>query len=185
ISSGNDLYLISHRGDDTISYRIENEKETILELVGNITLGRLDSIELFHGAPVPGEAFQVIRKNGVKEYTVREGETVVGTIKERKEGLDYRDADGRLIYTADFSTGSVCEEEESVADIVAVVTLTPRLGRAKKDILLIKGPEGEIAGKYYYALRNLELALDGSRAADRHIAAVLAIMADTKLQLAK
>lgn len=183
---GKELFLISKREGDTISYLIANEeKEAVFDVVVKLFKGRVDSIELFAQKSVAGADILITREQNAKEYTVREGKQVLGTIKARKEGLFFAGADDTVCYSTCFAAEHISEEEAAVEGIMTLVTLTPHSERAQANILLIKDTGGEVLGKYYYPLRNLEMVKDIYSAIEMLIVLALAIMADAKLQLAK
>jgi len=181
---GKELYLISKREGDTIGYRVENEeKEAVFDAVGKLIQGRVDSIELCAQESDAGADILVTREQNAKEYSVREGERVLGTIKVRKEGLVFAGADDTVCYLASFADEHISEEDEAVEGIMTLVTLGMISRGAKANKLLIKGPGDKVLGKYFFPLRNLDLTDDRNNLVDRRIAVVLAVMADAKLQL--
>lgn len=180
---GKELYLISKREGDTISYRVENEERVaVFDAIAKLTKGRVDSIKLCAQEPDAGADILVTRVQGAKEYTVWEGERILGAISVRKDGLYFVGAADKVCYSASFAVPSIPEEEEAVEGIMTLVTFRT-FSYAKKDIVSIKGPDDEVVGKYFFALRNLSLTEDRNNFADRRVAVVLAIMADVKLQL--
>lgn len=182
---GRELFLFSNSEGDTISYRVENEeREVVFEAVGKLAKGRVDSLKLFAPKSDAGADIFIIREQGAKEYKVREGEQVIGSITMRKAGLSFAGADDRVDYAASFADENISEEEEAVAGIMTLVTLQT-FSQAKANILLIRGSDDKVLGKYFFPLRNLDLVDDGGNLASRRIAVVLAIMADVKLQLQK
>lgn len=181
-----ELYLISERHDDEISYRVENaEKAAEYEAVGKIINGRVYSLKLCaHGSEAMADIL-VAREHGAKQYVVCEGEQVLGTIKVRKEGSFFTGVDDTVRYSTGFAAGDISEEDEAVEGIMTLVTLGMISRGAKANTLVIKGSGGEVLGKYFFPLRNLELITNGNGGIDRRIAVVLAIMTDVRLQLAE
>lgn len=186
VNDGKDLYLISKRDGEEFHYRVEDgEKEAFYYAVGELNQGRVDSIELSGRDEDAGAAVLVARSQSAKDYTVREGEQVLGTIKVRKGELRFAGADGTSIYSTSFADEYVPEDEAAVEGILRLIALRPVSHGPKANTVLIKDAGDEVVGKYFFPLRNLELTGGGNSAGDRRIEMILTIMTDIRLQVAE
>lgn len=178
--SGSDFYLkkISSTGD-CIEYQVTT-KENIELWNGrcNLKCGKPHSIILYSGKSPQENDIQVAADEPGVKYSVREGQTIIGSIVVAGKGFRFIDTDnvqrGAAVLKTRINIGL-----GNFADwLITWDTLIGFSSKSKFQYYLLKDGSGKSVGKYFMPTGNIDLTRDSNNKLDRRIAAAFAVLID-------
>lgn len=178
-SSVDDLYLTkSIRRESLLAYQIRNRKGAVIwSAQGKLDQGGVRSIRIA-SATENSPALRADMKRDSAGYLLTEGPAEIGVVEGTARGLEFRDSQGKVKYTATLE-----EVDQDCTGIIADWALTLDTGtpfsREKKECcFLIRKEEAGILGKYFWALDNLDLTYGKADETDKKMAVLLSILID-------
>ncbi len=164
-----DLYLIrTNYKNNIIGYQIKNDqKELVLDSKLHINHGVLEAIELYSPEDY-SRAILNVRKDST-EYIFVKDEVFIGKLQILKDRLCFLDVDSEVVYSAILVSGdNSCQPLDlmKISDWYYKFELQ----------FIFKGKNKRGFGKYFIALRNLDLTMDKKVRPNRHIATAFAII---------
>jgi hypothetical protein len=164
-----DLYLArTTYKDNIIGYQIKNDqKELILDSKLYLNHGILEEIELYSPEDYNRSLLNV-RKDST-EYVFLKDEVFIGKLQILKDRLCFLDVDSEVVYSAILVSGdNSCQP----LDLMKI----PDWYYKFELQFIFRGKSKRSFGKYFIALRNLDLTTDKKVRLNRHIAVTFAIV---------
>lgn len=176
--NNSDLYLRETEGTYNLrSYQIDNrKKETIWWGKCSFSPSGIQSIELY---PVKCNKEPIIlatRSQDNKTFSLTDKKTPLGYLSIENKGLIIRDLDMKTIVSFEESS---FEKDDTV--IIELITGTSFADYSSKQFI-IRGTTNNLLGKYYPALRNIDLTPDSKSELDRKVCIIASIVIDSKFR---
>lgn len=166
-----DLYLVRNTYKDNLQdYQINNDKkEPVLKAKCHRNSGTLDVIELYCPDGYNGPVLKVQKDSS--DYVIIKEEVVIGRLQIQKDRLCFLNLDNEVICSA------ILVNADNYYQPLDLVLISEWFNKIRLHFIF-KGKDNEKLGKYFVALRNLDLTRDKKILLNRHIAIALAIIID-------
>jgi hypothetical protein len=171
-----DLYLKKKSSSvDCIEYQVATKENTELWNVRcNLKCGKLHSTMFCSDNPKRIDIQVSEEKPGVT-YSVRDGQTIIGSIVVAGKGLRFIDTDNVQRGAAVLKTRINIGLGNTADWLITWDTLIGFSSKSKLQYYLLKDGSGKSVGKYFMATGNIDLTRDSNHNFDRRIAAAFAV----------
>lgn len=170
------LFMIGDKS--AISERICRESSELWCASCTVLEGEVHSIRIYSGDRKTEIAIQVDAETPGLTYVVKEGPDIVGHIIATNNGLEFKDMNNTKKYSATIET-KITEGLGSAADWLITIDSGSGFSTGSKfQYFSYKNANGDTVGKYFLALKNIDLSSDVSNKFDIRIAAVFSIFID-------
>ncbi len=177
LNNDTDLYLFSNRQENVVNYWIKNhENIVIFQAECKLDNGIIELIQLYSQKADDAPALCIIKIDS-DNYLVKDGQLIFGSLKVNKDSLYFYDANNIAVYSSIFDDFYENELNQAMDNILCIASLSP-VDNKKSKILFIKDRTEKLIGKYFFALRNLDLDLGKKDNIDIRIPLIFSILVD-------